>query len=62
MGLNYLLYRHQVEVARAGTATCREARHSHRRLAAGYAQQVDDMVGGQRSFDRPLVPLGLAHD
>ncbi|URW74546.1 hypothetical protein M9980_08125 [Sphingomonas donggukensis] len=42
MDLNYLYSRHQISVMRAAAATTREARSSHRGLAAGYARAIHD--------------------
>lgn len=57
MGLNYLLFRHQVSLASAATAKSPEARYCHNKLAAEYARRIDEQFSAQRSSSRPLVPL-----
>jgi len=57
MGLNYLLHRHQVSVARAASATCGGVRNSHQGLVRGYAQQIEELTRPQRSDRVPLVPI-----
>ncbi|WP_200911557.1 hypothetical protein [Sphingomonas sp. Leaf33] len=43
MDLNYLLSRHQISLMLAQAAPTIEARHSHRGLAAGYADTIRSM-------------------
>lgn len=43
MDLNYLLSRHQISLMLAQAAPTMEARHSHRGLAAGYADTIRSM-------------------
>jgi hypothetical protein len=57
MGLNYLLHRHQVSVARAASAPSGAARRSHEGLARGYARQIEALTRPQRSDRTPLVPI-----
>jgi len=57
MGLNYLLHRHQVSVARASLSPSREAQRSHEGLALGYARQIETLTRPQRSDSMPLVPI-----
>ena len=47
MGLNQLLYRHQISLMRADAAACTSSRRSHEGLAAGYAARIADL---QRSL------------
>lgn len=42
MDLNYLFLRHQVSLARAGTASTPEARDAHRHFAALYAARIGE--------------------
>jgi hypothetical protein len=46
MDLNHLLYRQQVSLTRAASATSPEARHAHRGLARGYADRIRDLRAG----------------
>lgn len=57
MGLNYLLHRHQVSVAKAASATSGATRHSHEGLARGYAREIETLTRPQRSDRTPLVPI-----
>lgn len=57
MGLNDLLYRHQVSLMMADAAASREARHSHLALARAYARRIADWGAPRRGDAAPLVSL-----
>jgi hypothetical protein len=50
MDLNYLLHRQQIELSRAKTATCKEARQAHALLAALYENAIEQRTNGRISF------------
>jgi len=57
MGLNDLLFHHQLSLMRADSAACADTRRGHRDTASGYARRIEDAVGPGRGHRTPLVPL-----
>ena len=60
MDLNYLLYRHQISLARAHNAAGREARQVHAPLAKNYAKRIAALRQGMFRADK--APVALAEE